>query len=742
MLPVVAILAVALALAYATGLAVAMALEPGWRIVRIDVLPLGLATLLAVFYPLGRVVDMTTATAIVVACVVLALSWQITIRWRAEGAPRARGMVSRGWITTACAGLVVAIVLLVPVLVIGFPTTLAIGIADVWGYATLIDWFADHTAGEPSVQTTLADLPQAIAAQRQWDTGFATGFERFGASVGVLTGREGYQIVAPAMATFAAAGVAGWAAIARAVTRRPVGVAVGLMAGVAALSPLAVVDYAEAYGLQFVSLALFPFAAAAFIELLEAPSARTGVVAVLGVVGIASLYATTLVWLVPAMALLLVWRLARDGRPDVRRSLRLVVVPVAIVSVAAVAVSVLQIQAAVTNLDFVSTAPGNPGFPTMEPLLAATFSFGSKAFYGTTPDVTWSEMAGGALVAIAVLVALGRASRWVRSPRGALIVLTLAVVAVTAAAAVYNMSVDHYGYGTYKTLLNGGAIVAGAAAIATAIGGGGRWGRACLASAGVMAAVWIPVSLGILEAQYRGFAGFRAEDIAMGRTVAALPEGDTLLVEGNPVHPEAGWAQMMGAYMIPAFNDRPTEGLGTSSSYVSGGGEIAFRPDRPWNEVLRYSESPVVSSREQLWVGGPYTLERSAVLDLTPWGPAWHGTESEEGDVPAAWTSGPVDVVLSNRGERGRRAVLAMEVLSAGIDREVTASPPDGEGRTVTAGTAAWTGLRLPVVLPPRSTVPVSIVPSPADAVMVGSDPRPLVIKIRGMRLETPSTGG
>jgi hypothetical protein len=173
-------------------------------------------------------------------------------------------------------------------------------------------------------------------------------------------------------------------------------------------------------------------------------------------------------------------------------------------------------------------------------------------------------------------------------------------------------------------------------------------------------------------------------------------------------------------------------GLGSTASYLTGGGAPEWRPARPWTHVLSARPEPVATARTQVWTNGAYTLAAAPELDVTPYGLGWYPPEQDSSGV-FAWTAGPVDLVVSNRLAAPTRARLEMDVASAGRPRVVALA---AEGRTARRRVPAdaLTPLSLDLTLPPRSASLVTL-DARAGAAAVAGDPRPLLLRVQGLRV-------
>ncbi len=139
-----------------------------------------------------------------------------------------------------------------------------------------------------------------------------------------------------------------------------------------------------------------------------------------------------------------------------------------------------------------------------------------------------------------------------------------------------------------------------------------------------------------------------------------------------------------------------------------------------------------------LWSNGLYTLSAAPTLDVTTYGTHWYPPEEEDG-VTFAWTSGPVQVVVSNRGA-ARAARLRMMVGSYARPRILS----------VTLGTTvqherlpAWklVTVDVPLRLPARSATAVTVNAIPGARPGPPGDPRQLMLRVQGLRVVPARVG-
>ena len=340
---------------------------------------------------------------------------------------------------------------------------------------------------------------------------------------------------------------------------------------------------------------------------------------------------------------------------------------------------------------------------------------------------------GAVVVAAAVVVALA-AGRWrLGRPAAALVASSLLATAIVFA----RYAGQDYNYGTYKTLVSGGALLAGTTAIALAAGWWSRTARVVGWVALIAcAAVWIPGVASLLHDVDRARAGFRAPDVAMGDRLRDLPDGSTVLVDGIGVDSGIGAFQMrmMAAYFVSTTPELHGEGLWTTPSYISPGPLPQFRPMAPWDYVLTDEPAPVETGRARVWRGGAYRLARAPEVDVARYGTYWYAPERDARGL-FQWTTGPSELVVGNRTGTERHVRLSVRVESL-EPRTATLAADDGEVASVTLVPGRTRELSIPLVVPPRATRLVTLDASPAGQVAGNGDPRPLLLRVSRIRVE------
>jgi hypothetical protein len=728
------------------GVALAGLLDFRGRWVGFGTIPLGFCVLVILLYPLGALMPNSAAGPIAVGVVVAGLLVAVVLRLRAPTpGGRMAGLaaaVRPTWPEAAVlvAGIAAGLLLLAPTIDQGFATTIGVSNNDGWGYATLVDWIKHHPLPRdvsPDVAEPLTFVPWSSMRDN-----FGIGFEHFAATLATLLGRQGYEVVNSAAAVGLAAAAGGWATLAAALRPRLATPAV-VLAVAAVAAPIALVPFIENYTTQFVSICLWPFAIGAFALLVAAPSWRRLIVAALASGALIGVYPAMSPWLglgLVAVALLVppgdAWAaspLRRLAGPGWRLRLARAGALLVILAAAVLVVAPIQLTRTAQNLLFLDDAPINTtGFLFSGDAYAAIFVGSAPVFpLIRGAEVAWPGLAG--LVILALAFALGlRPGRRVASPRTLLALLGSALVLVMVVLLVRYRVVDELPYQVYKGMISSAAVLAGLVVIGLIPGRRSRLRTVTLVALGCVAAIWIPVTSDNLQASVDPGTGFRAADVEMGRALGELPAGSTVLVEGAAPDPGSFQFRMMAAY----FGDRAPEltaiGLGSTASYLTGGGAPEWRPARPWTDVLTARPQPVATDRTPIWSNGTYALAAAPVLDVTTYGTGWYPPERDTSGV-FAWTSGPVELVVSNRSVTAARARLELEVASHARPRILLLSSGARAARErVPADALVTAGINL--VLPPRSTTPVALDARPGAAVAAG-DPRPLMVRVQGLRL-------
>jgi len=335
------------------------------------------------------------------------------------------------------------------------------------------------------------------------------------------------------------------------------------------------------------------------------------------------------------------------------------------------------------------------------------------------------------LVGLTVLLA-----SWRSNP----LVATAAVGA--AAISIFGLvrfsSLPDFPYGVFKVLANSGALLAGFALLGLLIGSM-RWKPAAfVAMVGAMGIAWLAASSTVLATAYRGTAGFRAADVTAAREVASLPPNSVTLVEGTSDSGEVFHRRMALAYVGQQYADRVLIGLGTTGSYFAPPGTDVWRPDRPWDYVIGDGSEQMSPGRRAVWSNDAYTLWTAPSVDSTPYGANWYATE---GDGSFRWTSGPVEILMSNRRATPARVRVTLDLLAWKSPREVVLR----RGRQVIAreqvGTAQEVRMMGSVTVAPGK-VTVLEIETGATAEGPPGDPRMLGVRVKAPRVVTIDSEG
>lgn len=729
MISVLAVAVAAFGAIAVAGIGLTLTVDPRASVLRMSTLPIGFATLIVISYPFGLFTDYSSASPIVVGLVALLLACGIGRRWRASKHGDLRRAIETGAIPITVAGLAVAFVLLLPLLKTGFPSTLGITNNDGWGYAGLIDWLQDHRFYYPP-EDTAEPLSFIAAGQNAFD--FSTGLERLGAVLAWVLGEPGYRVLGPMLAVLGAVAVASFGMLARALGARrgfPLAAA-GTLFG---LTPLLVLAYADVYASQFIALAITPLVLAAFISVMTLGAWRQAGLAALSLTALVSIYPTALIWTLPAIVAIVAWkgvesaRASGSGRPVIS-ALRWPALAVG----ASLVVGFIQWDSAWRNLLEVSGKIGNSGFPGSHAGKATIQALGAAAsndgLAGTT--VTWTLLAMTALVAAAIAAIVVRAISVRPGGLGLLAAMAGTVFVITIGLVINYRAVDPYSYGAFKALIGGMPIIFALILVAGVVTIEARSGDGVATGAiAVIAAIWLPVSIGLLSAQADGTTGFRAADVEMSRAVEDLPPTGQLLLAGT----QGEYARRLAAVNLVSLN-RPdaSEGFGTGPSPLTRGGvEDRWLPRAPWAYSLETHPLPVRNQGPAIWTNGAFTLRATPAISITPWGANWSTTEPNA----SAWTSGPVSVLISNRLPSARNVMLSVVAESAVRPRQLRVVGP---GNHVLADTKILPATRTRVnarFTSPPGVTKVDLDPLPATPVRIGSDPRDLVMKIWDVRV-------
>jgi hypothetical protein len=297
---------------------------------------------------------------------------------------------------------------------------------------------------------------------------------------------------------------------------------------------------------------------------------------------------------------------------------------------------------------------------------------------------------------------------------------------------------DSYGYGAYKALISGGALLAGLLMVALA-SPSARWRAGRLAAAAICLAVWVPVTAQMLQRQRDGAQGFRESENALIAALVALPVKDVVLVEGAAENSASFQLRQTTGYVAAAFEGRKYDGLGSTFSYYTGGGAQPWRPARPWDEVV-VSDAPSAfpAHRRTLWNRPPYRIQAAPLLDVTPYAitpapPIGRGSRARRhwmtpppGSPPSDYIAGHVEMIVANRGAQPAVARLALRLSSLKRSRTVVIASDGNPSQRVRLPAKGKRDVTYRVIVPAYATARVTLDPG---APVIGGDGRlvPLV---------------
>lgn len=744
MTAVLSILFLGILLCVAAGVAVRGLLTPAGRWTGLETLPMGLCTLMALAYPIGFAVRATVTAPIVVLVLIAGLGGAVVRRARARRTAGDEGLGLAAALrpelpdaVVGAAGVLLGILLLIPTLRQGFPTTIAATNNDGWGYAGMVDWLKEHPFPR-AVQPDIAE-PMTLVPWNQDINHFAIGFEHVAALLASLLGRDGYEVVNATSALGIVVAVTGWAMLLRRL-RGGLDVTAGLLTTVAVTSPLVLLPFVENYVTQFVSICIWPFALAAFIAAMDRPAAATFAVAGLASAGLIGTYPAMVPWLVPPLIAAAVV-VGGGGWADTRWASRIsgrvpgAVAGLLCLTVATAILAPIQFVRAIRNLLFLDSVyvGALADFFTNDAYTALAFGATSPLALFPRGPLGWPVTA--AVILLAGVYALALAPAWRRGRRRwAVLALAGGLLLTTLAVVVQYRVRGEYPYQVYKGLISGGALLAGVAVIGLLMPSTERARTPRIVALGLLAALWIPSSASLLQASSENTTGFRAAEVQLDRELERLPEGTTLLVEGAAPDARSFQLRMMAAYFAGQDDDLAVEGLGSTGSYLTPGGLPEWRPDEPWTEVLSTGPQPVTTPREQLWTNGAYTLARAPGPDASTYGLGWYPPEPAEGGV-LVWTSAPAEILVSNPDDRPARVRLGLTVGSYAVPRTLTlVAGPQRLTRRLPAD--APERVTMPLEIPAEDVLSVQIAATPGPLAAPPGDARTLQLRVQGIRVD------
>ena len=755
MIAVIAIYATALILCLWAGVVLGAALDLGGRWLTVRTLPMGAATTMALLYALGYFLPVRLAAPILVGILIAGLAVVVVLRLRLNGerTPEAtRGATiwtsARAAFTprlpdtiVVCLGVLGGLVLLTPLLRLGYPTTIAYSNNDGWAYVSIIEWLHGHSIG-PRVLPDM-EKPITLAPWAQLGAGFGVGFELISSTTMTLLGRRAFEMVNAVSAIGIPIAACGWACIWQAVTGRLERMHAALVV-LAVLSPVFLLPFTENYTTQFVAICFWPFAMGSFVYYARRPSVRRVIPAALGTAAVLGAYPPLAPWLVPPLLLagliggrwpttIAGWRDARAYLPRLRHAALI------LAGFAVTLVIVAPIQVRHTLRWFTGhSASAGVSFPRLGYDDYLVWATGTTAPYSyiTGAPIAWSVTAAALIVVPIFVIGLLLPLRRGEAPKRSMLLLTAGSLVTTAAVFTAFRITDPLGYGLYKAIMTGAAMLAGLVILSLIPRRPSARSTPRFMAIAVLAAVWVPVSGQLLEQTYNGYPGFRRADIELGRALDALPPGNDVLIEGAAEETGSFQVRMMQSYFGSALADQDMEGLGSSASYISPGGQPQWRPSDPWTYVVTIhpTGSPFGRGRVQVWSNGVYWLWRAPSLDVTPFGATWYPPE-KDGKRYFQWTSGNVQLILSNRSDRPRDVSLRMRAASYAVPRRVTFARDGEKGRTVTIPATGVVPISLPFRLPAHSTTAINLTSDRKPSAAPKPDPRTLSLRLQDISL-------
>ena len=281
-----------LALCVVAGVAITALVQPQGRWLTPAAPAAGAAVIIVLAFGFGFLLPGSVAAVLVCVAIVVLFALGVWRRLaRSERGPLREELsgalaLSPGeWLALAL-GAAAGMLLLAPVFSIGFPTTIASGIADGWARSVYSEWLIDNPLIDSSRPTPL-DRPIGTYSVLPHELG--AGYEYLITVVSTLTGRRTYQVALPVAALAAPIALSGWASLQAVITERRTKAWQALVLAIAVASPAFVLPLVENYLTQLVSISLWPFAMAATAAFLLAPaigSAAMGAIALGAVVGV------------------------------------------------------------------------------------------------------------------------------------------------------------------------------------------------------------------------------------------------------------------------------------------------------------------------------------------------------------------------------------------------------------------------------------------------------------------------
>jgi hypothetical protein len=727
-----------LALCMAAGVAITALVLPQGRWLTPATPASGAALIIVLAYLFGFLLPGSTAAVLVLVALAALLVFAL---WRRRAALADLLPGAGEWLVLVLGGAS-GLLVLAPVLSIGFPTTIAAGIADGWSRSVLSEWLLDHALIDSSRPIPTA---RPIGGYSALPHELGAGYEYLIGLVSTVTGRPTYQVVLPVAALAAPIFVSGLAGLQALITTRRTAPWQAIVLAAAMLSPVFILPFVENYLTQFTSVSLWPFAMAGTAAFLTRPALDTAVIGAIGLGALAGVYPPLTPWSAPAAFVLLLVGARRAPAALARRVparlrwLTPIVAATAGLGVALLVIAPVELVRAYESVVvFSGGLKSNLAFPLFQGEQDLALVLGGASQFTLTHGQTTTEVIA-VLVPLLLAAAVGVAAAFTmaREERRPVLALGGTVGAITLILYAKYKYGDDYGYGAYKALLSGGALLGGLLMLVLA-SPTARWLPLRVAAAGLCVAVWIPVTTDALEHQRNGSQGFRESDNALIAKMQTLPRRDVVLVEGAAYNASSFQLRMTTSYATEAFG-RQVDGLGSTFSYLSGGGGEGWRPSRPWEWVVSSTQpSAFPSHRKTVWERPPYRVQAAPTVDVTPFAlsppPSLHAApRSTYWMTPplgtdADYVSGPVELIVGNRNPQP--VVATLDLSLASMKRRGTVElGGDSAPRRVRLRRAP-TAVHYRVPVPARGTARVTLDPG-APVVRADGTLTPLVVLTR-----------
>ncbi len=726
-----------LALCLVAGVAVTALVQPQGRWLTPAAPAAGAAVIIVLAFAFGFFLPGATAAILVGFAVVILFALGVWRRLaRTERGPvrqelRGALALSAGEWLVLLLGAAAGMLLLIPVFSLGFPTTIASGIADGWARSVYSEWLIDNPLIDSSRPAAI-DRPIGTYSVLPHELG--AGYEYLITLVSTLTGRRTYQVALPVAALAAPIALSGWASLQAVITERRTKAWQALALATAVASPAFVLPLVENYLTQLVSISLWPFAMAAAAAFLLRPAIGSAALGAIGLGAMVGVYPPLAPWFGPP-ALLLVLAGARHVPAAIARRVprRLRFVAPALVAMVGLGLALLVLAPVELARGYESVVlfsgllVSNQSFPLFQSQQDLAIVLGGASQFSFAPF--GAGLTNWQLVPVLTMLlgaaALGGTSvlTMARQERRLMLALGLGVGAITILTYLKYKFGDDYGYGAYKALISGGALLAGLLMLALS-SPSARWRAGRLAAAGICAALWVPVTAQMLQRQRDGAQGFRESDNSLIAALEALPVKDVVLVEGAAENPPSFQLRQTTGYVAAAFQRRKFDGLGSTFSYYTGGGAQPWRPARPWNEVV-VSDAPSAfpAHRRTVWERPPYRIQAAPALDVTPYAlapspPIGTGPQGGRfwitpppGSPPSDYIAGRVELIVANRGAQPVVARLALRLTALKRARTAVIASDGNPTRQLRLPAKARRDVTYRVAVPAGATARVTLDP-------------------------------